>query len=155
MSLLCMYAVTSGMSDHLRPYGLQLTRLLCPWDSPGKNTRVGYHALLQGIFLGQGLNLHLLCLLWQAGSLLLEPPGSPTIFVVFDLKKTQHLGHGILKPSLRNVCQDIRLAAEGRRKCKGGVCVWMDVFMFIFWWWPNGNPLQYSCLENFMDGGTW
>ena len=39
-------------------------------DSPGKNTGVGCHALLQGIFLTQGLNLGLLCLLhWQAGSL--------------------------------------------------------------------------------------
>ena len=35
-------------------------RLLCPWDSPGKNTGVGCHFLLQGIFLIQGLNLHLL-----------------------------------------------------------------------------------------------
>jgi len=33
---------------------------LCPWDSPGKNTGVGCHALLQGIFLTQGLNLGLL-----------------------------------------------------------------------------------------------
>ena len=32
------------------------TRLLCPWDSPGKNTGVGCHTLLQGIFLTQGLN---------------------------------------------------------------------------------------------------
>ena len=32
------------------------TRLLCPWDSPGKNARTGCHALLQGIFLTQGLN---------------------------------------------------------------------------------------------------
>ena len=31
--------------------------LLCPWDSPGKNTGVGCHALLQGIFPTQGLNL--------------------------------------------------------------------------------------------------
>ena len=35
-------------------------RLLCLWDSPGKNTGVGCHFLLQGIFLTQGLNLHLL-----------------------------------------------------------------------------------------------
>ena len=28
-------------------YGLQPTRLLCPWDSPGKNTGVGCHFLLQ------------------------------------------------------------------------------------------------------------
>ena len=45
-------------------------RLLCPWDSPGKNTGMGGHALLQGIFPTEGLNPHLLCLLhWQAGSL--------------------------------------------------------------------------------------
>ena len=37
------------------------TRLLCPWDSPGKNTGVGCHALLQGIFPAQGSNP---CLLW-------------------------------------------------------------------------------------------
>ena len=40
---------------------LQLhTRLLCPWCSPGKNTRVGSQFLLQGIFLIQGTNLGLL-----------------------------------------------------------------------------------------------
>ena len=33
----------------LRPYGLQPTRFLCPWDFPGKNTGVGCHFLLQGI----------------------------------------------------------------------------------------------------------
>ena len=43
----------------LRPHGLEPTRLLRPWNSPGKNTGVGYHFLLQGIFETQGLNLHL------------------------------------------------------------------------------------------------
>ena len=38
-------------------------RRLCPWDSPGKNTGVDCHFLLQGIFPTQGLNPHLLCLL--------------------------------------------------------------------------------------------
>ena len=33
--------------------------LLCPWDSPGKNTELGHHTLLQGIFLAKGLNPHL------------------------------------------------------------------------------------------------
>ena len=46
----------SVMSESLQPYGMQPTRLLCPWDSPGKNTGVGYHFLLQGIFLTQGSN---------------------------------------------------------------------------------------------------
>ena len=45
-------------------------------DSPGKNIGVGHHALLQGLFLTQGLNPHLLHLLhWQAGSLPLVPLG--------------------------------------------------------------------------------
>ena len=44
-------------------------RLLCPWDSPGKNTGVCCRALLQDIFLTQDLNPCLLCLLyWQVGS---------------------------------------------------------------------------------------
>ena len=44
------------MSDSWRPHGLQLARLLCLWDSPGKNTGVGCHDLLQGIFMTHGSN---------------------------------------------------------------------------------------------------
>ena len=35
------------MSDSVRPHRWQPTRLPRPWDSPGKNTGVGYHFLLQ------------------------------------------------------------------------------------------------------------
>ena len=35
------------VSESVRHYELQPTRLLCPWDSPGKNTGVGCHTLLQ------------------------------------------------------------------------------------------------------------
>ena len=48
------------VSDSLQPRGLWPTRLLCPWNSPGKNTAVDSHSLLQGIFLTQGLNPGLL-----------------------------------------------------------------------------------------------
>ena len=37
-------------------HGMQPTRLLCPWNSPGKNTGVGFHSLLQGLSTTQGLN---------------------------------------------------------------------------------------------------
>ena len=68
--------VASVVSDSVRPHGLWPARLLCPWDSPGNNTGVGSHVLLQGIFLTKGSNPGLLCLLrWQAGSLPLTPPG--------------------------------------------------------------------------------
>jgi len=48
-------------------------------DSPDKNTGVGCHALLQGIFPTQGSNLHLCLLPWQAGSLPLLPSGEPQV----------------------------------------------------------------------------
>ena len=50
----------SVMSDSLRPHGLWPTRLLCPWNFPGKNTGVGCHFLLQGILPTQGSNPGLL-----------------------------------------------------------------------------------------------
>ena len=38
--------------SHVLPFydPLEPARLLCPWDSPGKNTGVGCHALLQSLF---------------------------------------------------------------------------------------------------------
>ena len=50
----------SVISDSLPPYGLQPTRLLCLCNSPGKNTGVGCHSLLQGNSPTQGLNPGLL-----------------------------------------------------------------------------------------------
>ena len=50
----------SVMSKPLHPRGLQPARLLCPWDSPGRNTAVGWYVLPQGIFPTQGLNPSLL-----------------------------------------------------------------------------------------------
>ena len=89
---LCMHAKSLQLCLTARPYGLQFTRLLCSWDSPGKSTGVGCHALLQGIFTTQVSNPCLLCLLhWQVGSLPLMPPGKPrkgTTLVLSILFKT-------------------------------------------------------------------
>ena len=49
----------------LWPHGLYPTRLLCPWDFPGKNTGVGCHFLHQRIFPTQGSNPHLLHCRWS------------------------------------------------------------------------------------------
>ena len=61
-----------------------------PWDSPGKNSAVSFHFLFQGIFLTQGLNLHLLN--WQADSLPLNHLGSPLLWeqTMFKTKKWGH-----------------------------------------------------------------
>ena len=52
---ICVCVSCSVMSDSLWPHELQPARLPCPWHSPGKNTRVDCHYLLQRIFLIQGL----------------------------------------------------------------------------------------------------
>ena len=43
----CCCCVTSVVSDSVQPHRWQPTRLRRPWDSPGKNTGVGCHFLLQ------------------------------------------------------------------------------------------------------------
>ena len=105
----CLYMCViscSVMSDSLQLHGREPTRLLCPWDFPGKNTGLGCHFLLQGIFPIQGLNPCLLCLLyWQADSLLLslyqKPRGKPRLTHINGLlsprwwwlgKRLNHMG---------------------------------------------------------------
>ena len=67
-------------------------------DSTGKNTGVGCHALLWGIFLTQGSNLHLMSLLHgQVGSFPLAPPRKPradtllNTFCVLSLDLSRYL----------------------------------------------------------------
>ena len=67
----------SVVSDSFRPHGPQPTRLLCPWDSPIKDTGVGCHALFQGIVSTQGLNPGLLHCRWILYHL--SHQGSPRI----------------------------------------------------------------------------
>ncbi|XP_060270290.1 putative interleukin-17 receptor E-like isoform X2 [Ovis aries] len=55
--------------------GLPPARLLCPWDSPGQDTGVGCHSLLQGIVLTQGSNPGLLHCRWTLYPL--PPRGQP------------------------------------------------------------------------------
>ena len=67
----CWCLVTQLCSTLLQ---LQTIRLLCPWGFPIKNIGVGCHFLLQGIFLNQGSNSHLLR--WLEDSLPLSHQGS-------------------------------------------------------------------------------
>ena len=99
-------------------------RLLCLWDSPGQNTGVGGHTLLQGIFPTQGSNPHLFHLLhWQV------------LFFFFFTTSTTWIQ---MVKRLPTMWEDLgSVPGLGRSPGEG-----------------NGNPLQYSCLENPMDGGA-
>ena len=75
---LCVYSVTQLCSTLCDPMECSPPDS-CPWDSPGKNTEVGCHDLLQGIFPAQGLNQHHLH--WQVDSLPLCHLGNPGMWI--------------------------------------------------------------------------
>ena len=149
---MCGCLFTSVMSDSLWPCGVWTIRLLFPWDSPGKNARVGCHALIQGIFLRQGSNP---CLLvscigrwdfyhWQH----LRSPSEVVIQLCINIStlkiKLQSFivwgfpGGSLVKNLPAKVGDTGSIAVSGRSPGEG-----------------NGNHFQYSCLGNPMDRGAW
>ena len=130
---MCVCVSHSVVSDPLWPHGLEATRLLCPWNSPGKNTRVCCHFLLQGIFPTQGSNSGLLqgrfLMFWATtyGRCYAKLWVSQVVLVVKNLPADE-----------RDTRDASSIPGSGRSPREG-----------------NGNPLHYSCLENLMDRGAW
>ena len=95
---------SSGRVWLLWPHGLQPTRLLCPWNSLGKNTGVGGHFLLQRIFPTQGSNLSLLHCRWI---LTTEPPGKPsyTRYISSLFTIVSPIGHSLSGSSVHGILQ--------------------------------------------------
>ena len=80
----CVCYVTSIVSTLSDPMDCSPPGFCVYGDSSGKNTGMVCHALLQGIFLTQGSNPCLLCLLhWQVGPLSLVPPGKPIYTLIY------------------------------------------------------------------------
>ena len=90
------------MSDSSQHHGLQPTRLLCPWKSPGKSTGVGCHALLPN----SGVEPESLASPALAGRFFtFVPPGKPKIGGHFTL-------------SIWSQCNHIYPLQEGSRRIK-------------------------------------
>ena len=169
------------MSDSLRPSGLWPARLLCPWNFPGKNTGVGCHFLCLGIFPVQGSNLHLLH--WQADSLTPCHLGSSNIYIItytynlyihthviftpfqdqkYSLKGYLHFTHGeiITPPDSHNfLITQVFLTSNPKLSpppdTVSAFSLHIATHQILDPGEGNGTPLQYSCLENPMDGGAW
>ena len=93
----------SVVSDSLRPHGCSPPGSSVHGDSPGKNTGVVYHALLQGIFPTQ-----VSCI---ADSLQTEPPGKPIFFLNEEfLEKVNSLCG-----SVENCYNDLKKAVEAAK----------------------------------------
>ena len=77
----CCSLVASVMSNSVRPHRRQPTRLPSPWDSPGKNTGVGCHFLLQCVKVKSLSRSRLLATPWTAAyqaPLSMDFPGKST-----------------------------------------------------------------------------
>ena len=158
------------MSDSLRPHGLY-----GPWSSPGQNTGVGSLSLLQGIFPTQGWNPGLPQCVWilyqqsHKGSPRILLPAEPQGFLENSSDNKEHL--------LSTYCVlGIYFMLYKHTIIKTLWCMFNYTFIGVPWWLsgketacnagdpgsisgsgrsPGDNPLQYSCLENFMDRGAW
>ena len=80
----CCCCVASVVSDSVLPHRRQPTRLLCPWDSPGKNTGVGCHFLLQSMKVKSESEITQSCLTFH-DLMDCSPPGS-SIHGVFQAR---------------------------------------------------------------------
>ena len=133
------------MSNSLGLRGLQPASLLCPWDSPGKNTGVNCHSLLQGIFLTQGSNLCLLPLLcWQAYFLL-----SLSLYIYV------HTHTHTYTHTHTHTHTQASLLAQMLKSPPAMQETWGLIPRLGKSGEGNGNLLQYSCLENPLHRGAW
>ena len=133
-----MCSVASVMSDSLRPFGLGPTRLLCPWNSPGRNTGGGCHALLKGTFLTRGLNSHLSASpALQADSLTTELSGKPIGSIISKYSDVLSLGNFCFNYASLCLTQDTAclglVHGDDPERCYGeeggrGVHVWEHMY---------------------------
>ena len=152
-SILCL--ATQSCLTLWDPHGLYPASLFCPWDSPGKNTGVGCHALLQGIFPTQGPNpglLHCRQILYR-----LSHQGSPRIleWVAYPLSR------GTSWPRNQTLVSCIagRLFTISATREAQWINEWVHYFM-SYWWditqlsshtpklRPTGDPFKSRCPKN-------
>ena len=123
---------------------MQPTRLYCPWKSPGKNTGVCSHYLLQRIFPTQGSNLGLLNCRRILNHLSHQGGPHPIKLEINSclINQAIHIWASQVAQMLKNPpanAGDVGLILKLGRSPGAG----------------NSYPLQYSCLENSTDRGVW
>ena len=134
----------------MRPHRWQPTRLPCPWDSPGKNTGVGCHFLLQCMKVKNENEVA------QSCPTLSDPmdcslPGS-SVHGIFQARVLEWGAIAVSNDQPRQHIQKQRHYFANKSLSNQGYGfssshVWIGE--------GNGDPLQCSCLENPMDGGPW
>ena len=163
--MLCLHAKL--LQSHLtlcNPMDCKPTRLLCPWDAPGRNTGEGCHALLRGIVPNQGSNPWVLCLLhWQVSSL-------PQEFFTWEaldsvLSSVQSLSHVWLFASPWTAARQASLSITNSRSLWLCQSLWLcgsqqmvenswrlsakkTLWLCPLFWWGNWNLILNRRLPN-------
>ena len=124
------------MSYSLQPHGLQPTRLLCLYNSPGKNVGVGCHSLLQRIFPTQGSNTGLLhcskffyCLTHQA----------IFFFPKYDIK---WLSYNISQDKHQSTIQESWICGVVGNNSSSSLCTFPG-----YWKFTQTKPMQVSFVK--------
>ena len=160
MLLLLLLQVASGVSNSVRPHRRQPTRLPRPWDSPGKNTGVGCHFLLQCVKVKSESEVAQSCPT-PSNPMDCSPPGSS----VHGNFQARVLEWGATAFSFANVSFVANLMGKklyqlisttlspGFHISLNGATIFPVTQ--VLGREGNGTPLQYSCLANPMDRGAW
>ena len=101
-ALLLLLLLSRFSSDSVQPHRRQPTRLLCPWDSPGKNTGVGCHFLLQCMKVKSESEVAQSCLT-SSDPMDCSPPGS-SIHVIFQARVLKWVAIAFWPPNWATVC---------------------------------------------------
>ena len=117
------------------------------WAASGKNTGVGCHVFLQGIFLTQGWNLCLVCLpQWQAGSLPLAPPGRPSAYT-----HVHNFSTVIVLPQLLSFLRSIFHIHNRSKNVILRACTRLFCVNVCVWGCGGGVMETLSCLRKLSD----
>ena len=152
----------SVVCDSSRPHGLQPTRLLRPWDFPGKSTRVGCHYL------------------YKPKSRSILQKSWPALFKAVKIIKNKEMFsvtlviYSLVQIFVAPYCEEVEKAMSPHSSTLAWKIPWTEEpggLQSMGSWrvghdWAtslslscigegNGTPVQYSCLENPMDGGAW
>ena len=127
------------MSDSVLPHRWQPTRLLCPWNSPGKNTGVGCPFLLQ-------------CMKVKSESEVAQ--SCPALSDPMDCSLPGSSIHGIFQARVLELGA-IAFSVLYLRNIYIYTHTHIYTYIHLYIGEGNGNPLQCSCLENPKDGRAW
>ena len=120
---MCM-SVHPVVSDSVRPPGLWPARLLCPWDSPGKNIGEGCHFFLQGNLPDPGIEpVSPVSLALAGGFFTTEPPGKPLSIGAVTMKNSIET----LQKKLKKLSYDLAIPLLDIYSKKTKTLTWKDI----------------------------